>query len=153
MTTTGDSLVRLRPIQEGDLAQLHRWYQTPELSTHLVDDIPVRGEAEAVGFMRAWLKPDRANHRFAVVRATELRRWIDTGAYTAILGGDYPRRADDDTASVSAAAQEAAASYSDTFERTQDTLGKLVHDLAGWMGQASGWLNDRFRRGNDGDTA
>ncbi|RYB94379.1 M48 family peptidase [Nocardioides oleivorans] len=93
-------------------------------------------------------------HPFAVVRATELRRWIDTGAYTAILGGDYPRRADDDTASVSAAAQEAAASYSDAFERTQDTLGRLVHDLAGWMGQASGWLNDRFRRGSgDGDVA
>ncbi|MDR7253412.1 Zn-dependent protease with chaperone function [Nocardioides sp. BE266] len=84
---------------------------------------------------------------FAVVRATELRRWVDTGAYTGILGGDYPRRADDDSASVSAAAQEAAASYSDAFERTQDTLGKLVHDLAGWMGSASTWLNDRFRRG------
>ena len=53
------------------------------------------------------------------------------------------------TASVSAAAQEAAASYSDAFERTQDTLGKLVHDLAGWMGSASTWLNDRFRRGNE----
>ncbi len=52
---------------------------------------------------------------------------------------------------MSAAAQEAAASYSDVFERTQDTLGKLVHDLAGWMGTASGWLGDRFRRG--GDTA
>ena len=73
--------------------------------------------------------------------------WIDSGAYTTILGGDYPRRADDDTASVSAAAQEAAASYTATFERTQDTLGRLVHDLAGWMGTASTWINDRFRRG------
>ena len=32
------------------------------------------------------------SHPFAVVRATELRRWIDSGAYTTILGGDYPRR-------------------------------------------------------------
>lgn len=31
-------------------------------------------------------------HPFAVVRATELRRWIDSGAYTAILSGTYPRR-------------------------------------------------------------
>jgi hypothetical protein len=76
------------------------------------------------------------SHPFAVVRATELRRWIDSGAYTTILGGDYPRRADDATASVSAAAQEAAASYTATFARTQDTLGRLVHDLAGWMGAA-----------------
>ena len=32
------------------------------------------------------------SHPFAVVRATELRRWIDSGAYTLVLGGDYPRR-------------------------------------------------------------
>ncbi|MCF6376064.1 M48 family metallopeptidase [Nocardioides KLBMP 9356] len=88
-------------------------------------------------------------HPFAVVRATELRRWIDSGAYTAILGGAYPRREGDDDASVSEAAQEAAASYAVAFERTQDTLGRLVHDLAGWMGTASTWLNDRFRRGNE----
>ncbi|WP_107773780.1 M48 family metallopeptidase [Nocardioides sediminis] len=83
---------------------------------------------------------------FAVVRATELRRWIDTGAYTAILGGAYPRRQDDDSASMTAAAQEAAASYTQAFERTSDTLGRLVHDLAGWMGTAMGWFDERFRR-------
>ena len=88
-------------------------------------------------------------HPFAVVRATELRRWIDSGAYTAILGGAYPRREGDEDASVSEAAQEAAASYAVSFERTQDTLGRLVHDLAGWMGTASTWINDRFRRGSD----
>ena len=89
------------------------------------------------------------SHPFAVVRATELRRWIDSGAYTAVLGGAYPRREGDDDASVSEAAQEAAASYAVAFERTQDTLGRLVHDLAGWMGTASTWLNDRFRRGDE----
>ena len=89
------------------------------------------------------------SHPFAVVRATELRRWIDSGAYTAVLGGAYPRREGDDDASVSEAAQEAAASYAIAFERTQDTLGRLVHDLAGWMGTASTWLNDRFRRGDE----
>ncbi len=84
---------------------------------------------------------------FAVVRATELRRWIDSGAYTAILAGAYPRRQDDEGASMSAAAQEAAVSYTETFERTQDTLGRLVHDLAGWLGSARTWLDERFRRG------
>ena len=88
-------------------------------------------------------------HPFAVVRATELRRWTDSGAYTAILGGDYPRRGDDADASVSRAAQEAAASYGEAFERTQDTLGRLVHDLAGWMGSARTWLDERFRRGGE----
>ena len=51
--------------------------------------------------------------------------------------------------SVSEAAQEAAASYTVAFERTQDTLGRLVHDLAGWMGTASTWINDRIRRGTE----
>jgi Zn-dependent protease with chaperone function len=88
-------------------------------------------------------------HPFAVVRATELRRWIDSGTYTAILGGAYPRRADDDGASVSEAAQEAAASYAVTFARTQDTLGRLVHDLAGWAGSARSWFDDRFRRSGE----
>ena len=35
---------------------------------------------------------ERQSHPFAVVRAKELRRWVDSGAYTAILGGAYPRR-------------------------------------------------------------
>ena len=91
-------------------------------------------------------------HPFAVVRPDRAAaRWIDSGAYTAILAGTYPRReGDDDPASVSEAAQEAAASYAIApFERTQDTLGRLVHDLAGWMGAASTWINDRVRRGNE----
>ena len=36
---------------------------------------------------------ENRSHPFAVVRATELRRWVDSGDYTRILGGDYPRRA------------------------------------------------------------
>jgi Zn-dependent protease with chaperone function len=86
------------------------------------------------------------SHPFAVVRAAELRRWTESGEYTAILGGTYPRRADDATAKVSDAAQEAAASYGRTFERTQDTLGSLLHDVAGFLGQARIWLDERFRQ-------
>lgn len=35
-------------------------------------------------------------HPFNTVRAGELQRWIRSGAYDRILGGDYPRRGDDD---------------------------------------------------------
>ena len=86
------------------------------------------------------------SHPFAVVRAGELRRWTESGEYTAILGGTYPRREADATAKVSDAAQEAAASYSQAFERTQDALGRLVHDVAGFLGQARIWLDERFRQ-------
>jgi hypothetical protein len=86
------------------------------------------------------------SHPFAVVRAAELRRWVDDGAYTAILGGDYPRRTGDDDAKVTDAAKEAAASYTEAFRQSQDVLGKLVHDAAGVLGSVKLWLDDRLRR-------
>jgi Zn-dependent protease with chaperone function len=87
------------------------------------------------------------SHPFAVVRATELRRWVDSGEYTRFLTGDYPRRVDDDTAGVSDAAKEAARSYSEQFKSSQDALGKLVHDVAGLLGSAKLWLDEALRRG------
>lgn len=87
------------------------------------------------------------SHPFAVVRATELRRWVDSGEYTRFLAGDYPRRVDDDTAGVTDAAKEAARSYSEQFKSSQDALGKLVHDVAGFVGSAKIWLDEALRRG------
>jgi Zn-dependent protease with chaperone function len=96
---------------------------------------------------------ENQTHPFAVVRACELRRWTESGEYTTILGGTYPRREGDSTAKISDAAQEAAASYGDAFQRTQDALGMLLHDLAGWMGQARLWLDERFRQQPPDDDA
>jgi Zn-dependent protease with chaperone function len=87
------------------------------------------------------------SHPFAVVRASDLRRWVDGGAYTAILGGAYPRRSEDATAKMTGAAQEAARSYSDAFRDTQDLLGRFVHETAGLMGTAKQWLDQQLRRG------
>ena len=89
---------------------------------------------------------ENRTHPFAVVRATELRRWVDSGDYTRILGGDYPRRDTDAEAKVSEAAAEAARSYSEQFRQTQDAVGKLVHDAAGWVGSARLWLDEKLRR-------
>jgi len=86
------------------------------------------------------------SHPFPVVRAAELRRWVDAGDYTTILGGTYPRRSEDADAPVSDAAQAAARSYSETFTQTQDTLGRLVQDAAGLLGTVKGWLDDNLRR-------
>ena len=86
------------------------------------------------------------SHPFTVVRASELRRWVDSGDYTAVLGGSYPRRGADDGASATEAAREAAQSYSDTFRQTQDTLGRLVHDAAGFVGSVVGWIDQNLRR-------
>ena len=94
---------------------------------------------------------ENRSHPFAVVRAAELRRWVDAGEYTAILGGTYPRRSEDADAPVSEAAQAAARSYSETFKQTQDTLGRLVQDAAGVLGTVKGWLDENLRRPRSGD--
>src|SRR3954447_2864679 len=92
---------------------------------------------------------ERRSHPFPVSRAAELRGWVDSGAYTAILGGTYPRRDEDDTARVSEAAQAAARSYTDAFKSSQDVLGRMMHDAAGWAGSAKGWLDEQLRKRNN----
>ena len=92
---------------------------------------------------------ERTTHPFAVVRAAELRRWVDAGDYTRILSGDYPRREDDDTATVTDAARDAADSYTETFRQSQDAVGKLVHDVAGFFGSAKLWIDEQLRRNRD----
>jgi hypothetical protein len=94
---------------------------------------------------------ERRTHPFAVSRAAELRSWVDSGSYTAVLTGTYPRRQDDDTAQVSEAAQAAARSYTEAFKSSQDVLGRMMHDVAGWMGSAKGWLDEQMRRRTDGN--
>lgn len=89
---------------------------------------------------------ENRSHPFAVVRATELRRWVDSGEYTRILTGDYPRRQDDDQAKVTEAAADAARSYGEAFKQSQDALGKMVHDVAGVLGSAKLWLDEQLRR-------
>jgi Zn-dependent protease with chaperone function len=89
------------------------------------------------------------SHPFAVVRAAELRRWVESGEYTRCLSGEYPRRDSDAEAGVSEAAKAAARSYSETFRQSQDAVGKLVHDAAGFLGSAKLWLDDVLRRGEE----
>jgi Zn-dependent protease with chaperone function len=92
---------------------------------------------------------ERTTHPFAVVRAAELRNWVDSGEYTQILSGTYPRREEDAGASMTDAAKQAADSYTEAFKTSQDALGKLVHDVAGLFGSAKLWLDEQLRRNRD----
>jgi Zn-dependent protease with chaperone function len=96
---------------------------------------------------------ERRSHPMTVSRTSELRRWVDSGSYTSILAGEYPTRDTDDDAKVSEAAQEAASSYGRAFRDTQDTLGRIVHDAAGWLGSARIWLDEQWRRRGDEDAS
>ncbi|TCC59685.1 M48 family peptidase [Kribbella pittospori] len=84
------------------------------------------------------------SHPLAVIRAHELRRWVDEGEYTTIVSGTYPKRQDDDTASISQEAKNAAKSYSDAFSRSQDPLAKFLRDLGDGMGGVRDWVSNRF---------
>lgn len=88
---------------------------------------------------------ESASHPEWVVRAAELRRWVDSGAYATILGGDYPRRSGDAEAKISDEAKAAAESYAKDFEESEDALAKLLKDLGSGAKDAAAWLGRQFR--------
>ena len=90
--------------------------------------------------MTAW-----SSHPVPVARAAELRKWVDSGEYARILGGDYPRRDGDGNASVTDDVKAAAAHYRDSFQSSPDPLVTLARrftggavDLGDWAGTAAG---------------
>lgn len=88
-------------------------------------------------------------HPLPVARAAEIQAWIDSGAYQWILGGDYPRRSDDATASVPDDVKQAAESYRESFARSEDPLAKLLRrvgagaeEIGEWVGAGAVKLRD-----------
>jgi Zn-dependent protease with chaperone function len=69
-------------------------------------------------------------HPFAVIRFAELDRWVADGEYESILTGEYPRREDDERASVSEEVKAAARSYQESWNRTSDPFVGLVKGFA-----------------------
>jgi Zn-dependent protease with chaperone function len=98
--------------------------------------------------MTAW-----STHPVPVSRASELRKWVDSGEYGRILGGDYPRRDSDGNASVTEDVKAAANSYRESFNSSPDPLVGLLKkvgggasDLAGSAaGKARDWASNAGR--------
>ena len=84
-------------------------------------------------------------HPFAVVRFAELDYWATHGEYERILGGDYPRRDDDGNASVGEEVRNAAKSYQDSWNRSQDPLIGIFRGVAETGARAAGGLFDRLQ--------
>ena len=92
-------------------------------------------------------------HPFAVVRFAELDHWASNGEYERILGGDYPRRDTDRTASVGDEIRNAAKSYQDSWNRSQDPLIGIFRGVAEGAARAGGGLFDRLsNRGGGGSS-
>lgn len=88
---------------------------------------------------------ENATHPMNVVRAGELRRWVDSGKYAEILSGTYPRRAEDRDARISDEAAAAADSYLTAFRESQDAIAKLVRDLGDGVTDFGRWVGGKFR--------
>src|ERR1700745_4017561 len=77
-------------------------------------------------------------HPFAVVRFAELDYWATHGEYERILNGDYPRREDDGSASVGEEVRNAAKSYQESWNRSQDPLIGIFRGVAETGARAAG---------------
>src|SRR5712692_11311753 len=88
-------------------------------------------------------------HPFAVVRFAELDRWASEGEYRDILAGNYPRREDDSSASVSEEVKAAARSYQESWSRTADPFVGMVRGVAETAVGAGERLFSRFSNRDD----
>jgi hypothetical protein len=86
------------------------------------------------------------NHPFPSVRALDLTRWIDSGAYSRIMTGEYPRRAEDANASAREAAKDAFDSYSDGIRTSSDPLMGKVRDFMREAGAVGDRLGEKMYR-------
>jgi len=81
-------------------------------------------------------------HPLPALRASELQRWAASDEYAAVLGGVYPRRADDPDTSFTAEVKAAAGAYREAVTSSRDPLAKLVTKAGGAVADGLG----RFRR-------
>jgi Zn-dependent protease with chaperone function len=81
------------------------------------------------------------DHPFATVRAAELKRWIDAGAYDAIMRGEYRRRGDPPPQNLAVDFAEAGGYY----RRQAEAAAEQMRDTLNRAGDA---FRDAFRRKN-----
>jgi Zn-dependent protease with chaperone function len=79
-------------------------------------------------------------HPFGTVRAAELQRWIASGGYDKILGGDYRRRGDAATPPLTDDFVDAAGYYGDQAKGAMETI-------SGVIGRARSAFNETFKEG------
>ena len=87
-----------------------------------------------------------ATHPFAVLRALEIKRWVESGDYERILAGEYPKRADDPRTSFIDEVRAAAASYKESFDRSPDPLFKFLRDLGSGTANLGSWVAEQVRK-------
>lgn len=64
-------------------------------------------------------------HPFGTVRAAELQRWVQSGAYDKILAGDYRRRSDAQTPPLSSDIEDAVGYYGEQARGAMDSISGI----------------------------
>ncbi len=90
------------------------------------------------------------SHPFSVLRAAELKRWVDDGEYAQILRGEYPHRSADDDARIGDEFRNAARTYKQNFDQSDDPLIRVLRDVGSGLGDAVGAVGHGCRRGRRG---
>lgn len=72
-------------------------------------------------------------HPFPVLRVWDLKRWAESDEYRKIMDGDYPKRTEDDKASIYKEMVESARSYREAYEKSADPLIQFVKDMGRTM--------------------
>ena len=81
------------------------------------------------------------SHPFPVIRVAELRNWIDSGDYEAILGGDYHRQGE--PRSVRADLTDAGRNFSEQAGKVFEDTDRYVNDaLTNFMNSARRFFDD-----------
>jgi Zn-dependent protease with chaperone function len=114
--------------------QAHEYDAVPDLRDSVLKLLQLQGQT----------------HPFAVVRFAELDDWATHGEYDRILGGDYPRRDTDGSASVGEEVRNAAKAYQDSWNRSQDPLIGMFRGVAETSARAAGGLFDRLQNRGPG---
>ncbi len=115
--------------------QAHEYDAVPDLRDSILKILQLQGNT----------------HPFAVVRFADLDHWATHGDYERILGGDYPRRDTDSSASVGEEVRNAAKSYQDSWNRSQDPLIGIFRGVAEGAARAGGGLFDRLQNRGPGN--
>jgi Zn-dependent protease with chaperone function len=122
----GPHLSELNPDAFRD--QAHEYEAVPDLRDSILKVLQLQG----------------TTHPHAVVRFAELDHWATNGDYDRILGGDYPRRDDDRGASFTDEVRNAAKSYQDSWNRSEDPLAGILGRVAETGARTVGGLFDRL---------
>ena len=88
-------------------------------------------------------------HPFAVVRVAELRDWIDSGEYDAIVSGDYRTRADDEATPLTDDIGDAGAGYAAAARNLVEGVGEKVGSMTSRI--ADGWRSGTGSSDSDSD--